>query len=519
MKQKLTLWIILLLCALLLSACLDDPGCSHVSSNWIEDSGGVTRYTQCLLCNEILRSEPIPQVQCFHIFSVWLEDTAAGLRIKQCKNCNEILETQPLQTTCAHRFTQWTETPPSTPGGDIVKSKVCSACGKILETTTQPSLTPLTPCYGLTYIQNCDGAYLMCDDKTAFTGSTPTKWLLESCQEDQFFLKTPSELFILEYWYGAFQMAYDSGYTEQLWLPMQDASGKYIFAHATAPDYYLRSQPDGTLSYVHKSMADERCYWQFQTSTLTKGYPYIEVRGQQGIITLQLAPSVLDILTRGDLMRWANDLENAFNAYAQLTGWKPFAQLTVQGYALCHDWGYVHFEKPIIHANRDYLYADLEKKAQRDSDLVWGILHEMSHLFDQYKWHFDVEVLAAYKILYVLQACNVNAIPGEFDVTWDFNYNNMGNAFQQLCGRLSEDRSPEGYPPLAYPLASKLFEITKEIGWSAVEAAFRSMPAINGMSQLEIFQCFLDQLSAASGQDISARFTSKEWKVIKKHLN
>jgi len=179
----------------------------------------------------------------------------------------------------------------------------------------------------------------------------------------------------------------------------------------------------------------------------------------------------------------------------------------------------VHFEKPIIHANKDYLYADLEKKSQRETDLVWGILHEMSHLFDQGKWHFDVEVLAAYKILYVLYRSDTVTLPGEYDTTWHFDYENMEESFYLLCGKLSEDKSPEGYPPLAYPLAGKLFEITKVIGWDAVAAAFRSMPDTAGMTQTEIFETFIDQLSAGSGRDVRAFFTSKEWKVIKKHLS
>lgn len=512
---------LLLVCILLLCACMDQPSsCSHSPSNWMIDDAGENRYTECLLCGRILRTEPLPQVQCSHLISVWLEEPAEGLRIKQCKSCNQILETQPLATTCSHRFTQWTQQPATVPGGDIQKIKTCSACGEVLETVTEAApLTTLAPCYGLTYIQNCDGAYLMRNDTTAFTGTTPTQWLLESCLEDRFFLKEPNGLYMLEYWYGAFQMAYDSGYTEQLWIPQKDPSGAYLLAHASAPDYYLRSQPDGSLSLVHKSMADARCYWQIQTAGLTTGYPYIEINGQRGIITLQLEPRVLEVLSRGELLRWANDLEYAYDAYAELTGWKPFAQLTVRGYAVCHDWGYVHYEKPIIHANKDWLYADLVKKSQRDTDLVWGILHEMSHLFDQPKWHFEPEALAAYKILYVLQRCNSETIPGEYDNSWHFAYQDMDDAFYRLCGKLGEDNSPEGYPPLAYPLAGKLFEITKTIGWEAVCQAFRSMPDTTGMTQMQIFETFVTQLSSSSGRNVRSLFTDKEWRVVDKYLS
>ena len=522
MKKLLFYFSLLPLLCLLLCSCMDAPStgsCSHRPSGWLIDDDGANRYTQCLLCGRTLRTEPLPTVQCSHIFSVWLEEPEKGLRIKQCKSCNEILETQPLTTACPHRFTHWTEEPATVPGGDIRKQKLCSACGEVLETTTVASpLTTLAPCYGLTYIQNCDGAYLMRNDTTAFTGTTPTQWLLESCQEDQFFLKEPSGLYMLEYWYGTFQMAYDSGYTEQLWIPQKDASGAYLLVHAAAPNYCLRSQPDGGLTRVPKSTADERCFWQIQTRDLTKGYPYIEINGQRGIITLQLEPRVLNILTRGDLLRWANDLENAFDAYAELTGWKPFDHLTVRGYAVCHDWGYVHYEKPIIHANKDWLYEDLVKKSNRDTDMVWGILHEMSHLFDRPKWHFEPEALAAYKILYVLQRCNSETLPGEYDTSWHFAYQDMDDAFYRLCGKLAADSCPEGYPPLAYPLAGKLFEITKTVGWEAVGRAFRSMPDTNGMTQMQIFETFIAQLSGSSGVNVRALFTDKEWRVVEKYL-
>ena len=78
---------------------------------------------------------------------------------------------------------------------------------------------------------------------------------------------------------------------------------------------------------------------------------------------------------------------------------------------------------------------------------------------------------------------------------------------------------PEGYPPLAYPLAGKLFEITQVIGWDAVAAAFRAMPDTAGMTQTEIFETFIDQLSDSSGRDARSFFTSKEWQVVTKHLS
>ena len=67
-------------------------------------------------------------------------------------------------------------------------------------------------------------------------------------------------------------------------------------------------------------------------------------------------------------------------------------------------WGFVD-GTDTIHIDADEIYEDLSLNfARRKNDWNFGLLHELSHLFedDSRPWDFHAEVLADYKLAYVM---------------------------------------------------------------------------------------------------------------------
>ncbi len=73
------------------------------------------------------------------------------------------------------------------------------------------------PCYGTTYIRHVNGLYLTMTDNTLSLSKERFLWKIGSFENDRFYLKDISGHNNAEYWWGKFQIAVDSGYTEQHW--------------------------------------------------------------------------------------------------------------------------------------------------------------------------------------------------------------------------------------------------------------------------------------------------------------
>ena len=152
--------------------------------------------------------------------------------------------------------------------------------------------------------------------------------------------------------------------------------------------------------------------WQLTLVGTERGN-YMEIVGRSDVITMRLERRVLDVLSRARLQKWVNDLETAYADYAELTGWTPYRHVYINMLAPETAWGYA-CEGGIIQIDADCIYEDLSLNfARRKNDWNFGLLHELSHLFeaDSRPWDFHAEVLADYKLAYVMTKNNCAAVP------------------------------------------------------------------------------------------------------------
>lgn len=428
------------------------------------------------------------------------------------------LESPTAETTepiCTHIYSDWIVDLSPTIRSTGQRHKDCTVCGQTLTTeSTQYSLEPLPPCYGFITLQDHSGRYLSFSDNQIITETTPTEWNLMSCGNDRYYLKDTTGFYVMEYYYGTLKMEEDTGYTEQQWILKENEFGDIVIAHADAQDYYLRSDEVGNLSVVYRNNADEYCIWSMQDCGLIQGYPYAEITSQDSSILLRVEHRVFDIISHERLQKWANDLEQAYISYAELTGWKPFESVEIRGYTNCGSWGYVLADKPVVHVNKDELYKDLEKMSNRENDWNFGVLHELSHLFDKEDWAFEWEALAHYKVGYVLYKHDALAAPAEFPSSQVFSYTTMKDAFWELEGSLTNHNGA-----VDKPLAIKLWEITDVAGWQAVVSTFSNFPESGRYkSNVEKLDEFLLLVQKYSEKDVKSYFSTQEWTIITESL-
>lgn len=374
-------------------------------------------------------------------------------------------------------------------------------------------MQPLAPCYGTVLIQNNNGLYLSGSDAFVCAASAPQTWTI-SAYNDRFYIKDGSDFLALEYYGGVISMVNDTGYTEQQWRILKCADGSYRIQHADSDDHYLCADAWGQLSIVPASQADNGCVWWFRDPSLTWGHPYVEILTSRRIVSLRVDPEVFDVISHAELQLWVSRLERAYDAYTDLTGFAPFPQIEVRGYTNCGDWGYVYAGKPVIHIDRLCLLEDLGKMAQRTNDWNFGVLHEMSHLFDLPHWEFHDETTANFKIAYVLLMNAGGAAPAEFPASTLFTHATLRDGWKELHGTLLDSHTQ---PIIS--LCARLWEVTDRIGWQAVRYAFRSFPDQPDATALEKFETFLGLLSDYSGIDVASLFTDAEWAVIRNELS
>lgn len=152
-------------------------------------------------------------------------------------------------------------------------------------------------------------------------------------------------------------------------------------------------------------------------------------------------------------------------------------------------------------------------------------LHEMGHNFDSYKWTFEPEALAMFKIYYYFSQTNEKFMcrnnttvftGGSGYMTYIKSYAN------RYLGEIAYDDSiPYGvYSP--YGLAYNLAKIQNTIGWEPFKQTFKSFHELSSTdvptTNMGKFNLFLSYLKAYSGRDIISMLTAQEKKVYQNKL-
>ena len=354
--------------------------------------------------------------------------------------------------------------------------------------------------------RNGKGQYLAASGRALAASDQPYAWYLAGTQ-----IRCGSNralmLDISNAWYEAGNsvgLCEETGSDAQYWTFEDCGDGRFLIVSAAHPEFALCA---GSSGYCIKNVKDagESDRWRIEC-VRTDRVKYFAIEGSRGVITMQAQHRLLDVLSRARLQRWVNDLETAYADYAELTGWQPYEHVYLNMYDKQEFWGFVD-GTDTIHIDADCIYEDLSLNfARRKNDWNFGLLHELSHLFElkEQPWDFHAEVLADYKLAYIMTKNNCAAVPADWysdrrEYTgWDVIDVYRGD------GPLKDTLT-------VFSLSGKLTEVMKEIGWDSAKQMFRNYPDTADLTPAENFELFIRLLSQYSGRDVRAMFTDAEW--------
>lgn len=396
--------------------------------------------------------------------------------------------------------------------------------------TPEPTPTPIpepTPRYAenvpdgyaVFTIQNREGLYLSRNGDALCLASEPCAWYLfpsYTNKEQLCIAENEKRTYMLDSdaWYtrdSYIGICVEAGTATQRWQFEEIAPGEYLIVSAKRPNSILSSSKKGIFLTSRKNIGDDSIW----TVRLQKAeHTPLEIKGTRGIVTIVLEPRILEVISIERLQQWADDLETAYDSYAELTGSANYDTVLIAASKPAEYWGYHMGGNNILYIDAKAIYKDLSKMAKRTpEDWNFGVLHEMSHLFDDcHSWEFDCEVTANLKLFYVMDVNNIAATPAEYP--WSTSYRGLDRILTVLhSGGLGLEFI---YSNTA--MAVKLAEIAQEIGWDAFKTVFRTYPDLrrdyDTASNAKRLKIFLDLLCEASGRDVRAMFTEKEWASV-----
>ena len=387
-----------------------------------------------------------------------------------------------------------------------VKAKTAAECGLVLAADSGGFLNIAGSRYTL---QNADGKYLAASGDALTLSDKPFAWYALPAAGDSFTLRPDNKraymLDVSNAWFeegNRVGICDGTGHDAQHWKLYQSGRDTWQLVCSLHPELALSVSSGGA---ALQKRGNAGTNWQL-TLVGTERDNYMEIEGRSDVITMRLERRVLDVLSRARLQKWVNDLETAYADYAELTGWTPYRHVYLNMLAPETNWGYAG-KDGVIQIDADDIYEDLSLNfARRKNDWNFGLLHELSHLFElkEQPWDFHAEVLADYKLAYVMTKNNCAAVPADWygdkrEYTgWDVIDVYRGD------GPLKDTLT-------VFSLSGKLTEVMKEIGWDAAKQTFRSYPDTTNLTPEENFTLFISLLSQYSGKDVRAMFTDAEW--------
>ena len=387
-----------------------------------------------------------------------------------------------------------------------VKAKTAAECGLVLAADSGGFLNIAGSRYTL---QNADGKYLAASGDALTLSDKPFAWYALPAAGDSFTLRPDNKraymLDVSNAWFeegNRVGICDGTGHDAQHWKLYQSGRDTWQLVCSLHPELALSVSSGGA---ALQKRGNAGTNWQL-TLVGTERDNYMEIEGRSDVITMRLERRVLDVLSRARLQKWVNDLETAYADYAELTGWTPYRHVYINMLAPETAWGYA-CEGGIIQIDADCIYEDLSLNfARRKNDWNFGLLHELSHLFeaDSRPWDFHAEVLADYKLAYVMTKNNCAAVPADW-------YNDKREYTGWDVIDVYRGDGPLKDTLTVFSLSGKLSEVMKEIGWDAAKQTFRSYPDTTNLTPEENFTLFINLLSQYSGKDVRAMFTDAEW--------
>ncbi|MBQ7847604.1 MAG: hypothetical protein IJ344_04885 [Clostridia bacterium] len=319
------------------------------------------------------------------------------------------------------------------------------------------------------------------------------------------------------------------------WRIEENEDGSYTFVMNKNTALCL-SLKDGKLVLEKRAEATGITSFNLNMVKRGGGDAFIQYISDEGNVVIRLNT---DIKTRAKvtdemLQTWANNLDDAYNHYIDLTSYVAYESIVVKAYEPSPHIGYVwnsteHYN--VITIEETFMARDLNKMAVRwrkskVQDWNFCALHEMGHMFDnQQPWYFEAEMMTDLKVAYVLQASGGCAAPSEYGAGSFFYADGVeGHAQIEECYEgLAAGKKPIGQSLEygAYGAAQKFVEIQRQIddaNWTVFKQAYAELykEGRTTYKNYERFENFVAKLSKFSEKDVRALFTDEEWNVFMK---
>ena len=263
-----------------------------------------------------------------------------------------------------------------------VKAKTAAECGLVLAADSGGFLNIAGSRYTM---QNADGKYLAASGDALTLSDKPFAWYALPAAGDSFTLRPDNKraymLDVSNAWFeegNRVGICDGTGHDAQHWKLYQSGKDTWQLVCSLHPELALSASSGGA---ALQKRGNAGTNWQL-TLVGTERDNYMEIVGRSDVITMRLEHRVLDVLSRARLQKWVNDLETAYADYAELTGWTPYRHVYLNMLAPETAWGYAG-KDGVVQIDADDIYEDLSLNfARRKNDWNFGLLHELSHLFE-----------------------------------------------------------------------------------------------------------------------------------------
>ncbi|MBQ8236019.1 MAG: hypothetical protein IJZ37_04970, partial [Clostridia bacterium] len=319
------------------------------------------------------------------------------------------------------------------------------------------------------------------------------------------------------------------------WRIEENEDGSYTFVMNKNTALCL-SLKDGKLVFEKREGATGITSFNLEMKKRGGGDAFLQYISDEGNVVVRVATNIHRAAKVTDelLQTWANNLDDAYNHYIDLTSYVAYESIVVKAYEPSPHIGYVwnsteHYN--VITIEETFMARDLNKMAVRwrkskVQDWNFCALHEMGHMFDnQQPWYFEAEMMTDLKVAYVLQASGGCAAPSEYGAGSFFYADGVeGHAQIEECYEgLAAGKKPIGQSLEygAYGAAQKFVEIQRQIddaNWTVFKQAYAELykEGRTTYKNYERFENFVAKLSKFSEKDVRALFTDEEWNVFMK---
>ncbi len=256
--------------------------------------------------------------------------------------------------------------------------------------------------------------------------------------------------------------------------------------------------------------------------------------GKHVVVYVDSDQMIKKYVTSGNWNKWINNLDEAYEKYVDLVGGAPAdgkkLKIVFGGEAKTYGL-YTYFNQNYIIWNTIGIAEALRNI--NDGDWCFGVLHEIGHVFDiADSWKFDNELLANFKMAYVLKQCDgrfklyLSNLPNQ--QKYITKYSELINYYKTYSDESFDKKMASDMPKFYYFNDAVTYMLLEQIenksSWNYVKEAFRELKdagvkVTNCSTRYKLFTGIISDKSGGKFLDEYIKAYSKQDKYIIDYLN